>query len=390
METSNYRARSLPGAALAGPNSQPFIDLDDAYPLAQAIVDTIRDPLLVLDQDLRVVTANRAFHQTFRINRQDIQDRPVYELGDGQWDIPELRLLLEDVAPQHAVIEAYEVERDFPVIGRRLMLLNAREVVNRRNSRNLILLTFEDVTDRRATECEIKERLRQKETLLQEMQHRVANSLQIIASILLLKAQTVQSEETRLHLRDAHQRVMSVAAVQQQLLAANPGEPIEIGPYLSRLCETLAASMTDESRPIALKVKVEGGTASSAEMGSIGLIATELVINALKHAFADDRAAGLIVVAYKATETSWRLAVSDNGVGTPEGHLKLDKPTSGLGTIIVEALAKQLDARVEIWRNRKGTTVSITHGTSDRAWPPLTGSGGRWLPQSNGGSVAVV
>jgi two-component sensor histidine kinase len=390
METSNYRARSLPGAALAGPNSQPFIDLDDAYPLAQAIVDTIRDPLLVLDQDLRVVTANRAFHHTFRINRQDIQGRPVYELGDGQWDIPELRLLLEDVAPQHAVIEAYEVERDFPVIGRRLMLLNAREVVNRRNSRNLILLTFEDVTDRRATECEIKELLRQKETLLQEMQHRVANSLQIIASILLLKAQTVQSEETRLHLRDAHQRVMSVAAVQQQLLAANPGEPIEIGPYLSRLCETLAASMTDESRPITLKVKVEGGTASSAEMGSIGLIATELVINALKHAFADDRAAGLIVVAYKATETSWRLAVSDNGVGTPEGHLKLDKPTSGLGTIIVEALAKQLDARVEIWRNRKGTTVSITHGTSDRAWPPLTGSGGRWLPQSNGGSVAVV
>jgi chemotaxis protein methyltransferase CheR len=115
-----------------------------------------------------------------------------------------------------------------------------------------------------------------------------------------------------------------------------------------------------------LKVQVEGGTASSAEMGSIGLIATELVINAFKHAFVDDRAAGLIVVAYKATETSWRLTVSDNGSGTPEGHLELDKPPSGLGTIIVEALAKQLDARVEIWRNPQGTTVSITHGTLDR------------------------
>jgi PAS domain-containing protein len=87
MEASNYRARSLPGAALAWPNSQPFID-DEAHPLAQAIVDTIRDPLLVLDQGLRVVTANRAFHQTFRINRQGIQGRPVYELGGGQWDIP--------------------------------------------------------------------------------------------------------------------------------------------------------------------------------------------------------------------------------------------------------------------------------------------------------------
>jgi two-component sensor histidine kinase len=390
METSNYRARSRPGVALAWPNKQPFIDLDEAHPLAQAIVDTIRDPLLVLDQNLRVVTANRAFHRTFRMNRQDIQGRPVYGLGDGQWDIPELRLLLEDVAPQHAVMEAYEVERDFPIIGRRSMLLNAREVFNQRNSRNLILLTFEDVTLRRAAECEITRLLQQKETLLQEMQHRVANSLQIIASILLLKARTVQSEETRLHLRDAYQRVMSVAAVQQQLLASSHGEPIEIGPYLSRLCETLAASMTDDSRPISLKVQVEGGTASSAEMGSIGLIATELVINAFKHAFVDDRAAGLIVVAYKATETSWRLAVSDNGSGTPEGHLKLDKPPSGLGTIIVEALAKQLDARVEIWRNPQGTTVSITHGTLDRAWPSLTGSGGRWLAKSNGGSVAAV
>lgn len=375
---------------MAWPNSQPFRDLDEAHPLAQAIVDTIRDPLLVLDQELRVVTANRAFHQTFRMNRQDIQGRPVYGLGDGQWDIPELRLLLEDVAPQHAVMEAYEVEQDFPIIGRRSMLLNAREVFNQRNPRNLILLTFEDVTDRRAAECEISKLLQQKETLLQEMQHRVANSLQIIASMLLLKARTVQSEETRLHLRDAHQRVMSLAAVQQQLLASSHGELIEIGPYLSRLCETLVASMTEDSRPISLKVHVERGMASSTEAVSIGLIVTELVINAFKHAFVDDRAAGLIVVAYKATETSWQLAVSDNGIGTPEGNLKLDKPTSGLGTIIVEALAKQLDARVEIWRNPKGTTVSITHGTSDRAWPPLTGSGGRWLPKSNGGSVAVV
>jgi two-component sensor histidine kinase len=206
----------------------------------------------------------------------------------------------------------------------------------------------------------------------------------------------VQSEETRLHLRDAHQRVMSVAAVQQQLLASSHGEAIEIGPYLSRLCEALAASMTDDSCPVSLKIQAEGGTASSAEAVSIGLIVTELVINAFKHAFVDDRATGLIVVAYEATEASWRLAVSDDGIGTPEGHLKLDKPTSGLGTIIVEALAKQLDARVEIWRNPKGTTVSITRGTSDPAWPPLTGSasltgsGGRRLATSNGGSVAAV
>src|ERR1700686_3077097 len=269
METLNYREHSRPPDALVLPSSPLLIDLDDGRLLAQAIVDTIREPLLVLDQDLRVVTANRAFYQAFRMKRQDIHGRPVYGLGDGQWDIPELRLLLEGVAPQHAVMEAYEVERDFPIIGRRSMLLNARELFFQKNSRKLILLAIEDVTDRRNAEREISNLLQQKETLLQEMQHRVANSLQIIASLLTLKARAVKSEETRLHLEDAHQRVMSVAAVQQQLLASGHGGPIEVGPYLVRLCKTLAASMTDDSHPIVLKVQADGGTASSADAGTI-------------------------------------------------------------------------------------------------------------------------
>src|ERR1700734_1430364 len=187
--------RVPPANVWALPPGQPIRNIDDASALAQAIVDTIRDPLLVLDQDLRVVTANRAFCQAFRMSLQDIHGRPVYGLGDGQWDIPELRLLLEGVAPQHAVMEAYEVERDFPIIGRRSMLLNARELLFQKNSRKLILLAIEDVTDRRAAEREITNLLQQKETLLQEMQHRVANSLQIIASILSLKARAVKSEE---------------------------------------------------------------------------------------------------------------------------------------------------------------------------------------------------
>jgi PAS domain S-box-containing protein len=347
-------------------------------------VDTIRNPLLVLDQDLRVVSANRAFCRTFRMTRQNIEDRAVYALGDGQWDIPALRFLLENIAPHHTVMEGYVVEREFPGIGRRSMLLNAREVLSQRNARKLILLTIEDVTERRAAEREAAELLRQKEMLLQEVQHRIANSLQIIASILLLKARTVQSEETRMHLRAAHQRVMSVAAVQQQLLATSHGDPVYIGPYLTGLSQALAASMTDDSRPISLKVQAEGGTASSAEAVSIGLIVTELVINAFKHAFVGDEAAGLVVVAYEAAETSWRLAVSDNGIGAPEGQLDSDKQRPGLGTIIVEALAKQLDARVEVTRSRRGTTVSITHGTPDRAWLPLTGAGTGLPPKSNG------
>jgi two-component sensor histidine kinase len=98
----------------------------------------------------------------------------------------------------------------------------------------------------------------------------------------------------------------------------------------------------------------------------------------------------MVVVAYEAAETSWRLAVSDNGIGIPEGQLDSDKPRAGLGTIIVAALAKQLDARVEVTRSRRGTTVSITHGTSDHAWLPLTDAATGLPPKSNGNSVAVA
>ena len=201
--------------------------IEDGRGLAQAIVDTIREPLLVLDKDLRVVLASRSFYATFKMDMQHVQGCPVYALGEGQWNIPELRSLLDRIVPQHTAMEAYEVEQDFAGIGRRTMLLNARKVFYKGDSNTTILLAIEDITERRAAEREMAELLKQKETLLQEMQHRVANSLQIIASILLLKARTVQSEETRLHLHDAHQRVMSVAAMQEQLRGSGHGELIE-------------------------------------------------------------------------------------------------------------------------------------------------------------------
>ena len=165
-----------------------------------------------------------------------------------------------------------------------------------------VLLAFEDITDRRAIETQVQELLREKDMLLEEMQHRVANSLQIIASILLIKARTVQSEEARRQLEDAHQRVLSVSAVQQHLHIAGRNEPIEVGSYLSKLCETLAQSMIGDSRPISLKVEADAGTAVSREAVSIGLIVTELVMNALKHAFPALKPGAAIVVSYKVAD----------------------------------------------------------------------------------------
>jgi len=339
----------------------PFTVIPDPAALAQAIVDTVRDPLLVLDNDLRIVAASRAFYQIFNLVDQDVRRHLIYEIDDGQWNIPELRTILETIAKDHATVEGYEVDRDFPRVGRRIMLLNARKVFYAEGTHTTTLLAFEDITDRRAVEEKVQELLREKDMLLQEMQHRVSNSLQIIASILLMKARTVQSEETRLQLEDAHQRVLSVAAVQQHLDTAGRGGLIEVGNYLSRLCETLAQSMIGDSRPISLKVDADPGTVASHQAVSIGLIVTELVMNALKHAFPKEKKDGAIVVSYKVADADWKLTVSDNGVGTPV--LSASQKKGGLGTSLVQSLAKQLGAQVDIVSDANGRAVSIIRAT---------------------------
>jgi two-component sensor histidine kinase len=345
---------------------EPFKDIEDAWALAQAIVDTVREPMLVLDGGLRVLAVSRSFYLTFQVSQQDVLGRPLYALGDGQWHIPALRKILENIIRERAAMDAFEVEHEFPRIGRRIMLLNARSVFYADHSHTTLLLAFEDITERRAIEQEkeellrqTKELLQQKDVLLREMEHRVGNSLQIIASILMLKARSVTSEETRQHLHDAYERVMAVAAVQGHLHASANYDQIEIGPYLSRLCESLAASMIGDSRPISLQVLVNGGTAVSAKAVSLGLIVTELVINALKHAFPKDRPDGQVIVSYEIDGSNWKLAVSDNGIGKPD---VIDTPAkSGLGTTLVKALAQDLRARVEFVSGPGGLNVSLTH-----------------------------
>ena len=340
---------------------EQFTAVADACALAQSIVDTVREPILVLDKELRVIAASRSFYSAFRVSPEETQGRLLYALGDGQWDIPKLRVLLEKIIPEKGVMEGYEVEHEFPSLGHRTMCLNARQVFYKEGAGTTILLGMEDITERSILEREKDELLRQKDVLLEELQHRVSNSLQIIASIILLKAKTVDSEETRRHLQDAHQRVMSVAAVQQHLHASAVSGNIDVAPYLSKLCEAIAHSMIGDNRPISIKMAGEGGHATSRQAESLGLIVTELVMNALKHAFPDDKVEGQVIVAYDMAGTDWKLSIADNGIGKPDGVFA--QPKTGLGTGIVKALAQQLGAKVETLADPQGTTVSVTHAT---------------------------
>lgn len=363
----SYRSRTGFGS------DPPFVmidlpNLEDAQKLAQAIVNTIPEPFLVLDDKIRVLAASRSFYEKFKVDPEQTRGHLLYSLGDGQWDIPALRILLETIIPEKTAMDGFEVEHDFPNLGRRTMLLNARKVLYDDSSLSTILLAFSDVTDRRVIEREkanllqqTEELLRQKDTLLQEMQHRVANSLQIIASILLLKARAVTSEETRLHLHDAHQRVMSVAEVQRHLHTSISVDQIEVGSYLSKLCSSLAASMTGEDNPVAINVVADKEWIGSDKAVSIGLIVTELVINAIKYAFPLLKAEDAIFVTYEVDKSDWKLIVSDNGIG--KNTVTTSETAGGLGTAIVQALVKQLDAKMDVASSAKGTSVSITRAT---------------------------
>lgn len=122
---------------------------------AESIINTVREPLIVLDQDLRVVSASRSFYEVFKVKPEETVGRLLYDLGNKQWDIPKLRELLETILPQQTTFDNYEVEHDFAIIGRRVMLLNARQIERRRGKERIILLAIEDITARKEMEKEI-------------------------------------------------------------------------------------------------------------------------------------------------------------------------------------------------------------------------------------------
>ena len=214
-----------------------------------------------------------------------------------------------------------------------------------------------DVTSQRLADKVRDDLVREKQLLLHEIQHRIANSLQIIASVLLQSARKVQSTETREHLRDAHNRVMSIAMLQKHL-SSTAVENVVLKSYFEDLCASIGASMIGEPQRLVLTSEVDDSAVDSDTSVSLGLVVTELVINALKHAFPGGTQKGTIKVGYKSDGTAWTLVVADDGVGMPKDP---EDRKPGLGTGIVEAVASQLGAIVSVTDEAPGTKISIVH-----------------------------
>src|SRR2546423_1543655 len=183
--------------------SEPVVE--DIRNYALDIGDTVREPLLILDTTLRVRFANRAFYQTFHVSSEETENRLIYELGNGQWDIPDLRTLLEDVVPKSSVFNDFELEHTFPVIGRRVMLLNARKLQAGHHG-ELLVLAMEDVTERRRSEEEVakaKEAAeaanRAKSAFLANMSHEIRTPMNAILgfSQLMLRDQALNHQQNQ-------------------------------------------------------------------------------------------------------------------------------------------------------------------------------------------------
>jgi two-component sensor histidine kinase len=317
-------------------------------------------PLVLLDARFVVQAASATFCQAFGLDPDVVTGSELFTLGAGEWNLPKLRSLMNATLTGSAAIPEYELDL---VQGSRVrhLILNAQRLAFAEPGDVRLVLAVSDMTASRDAERQKDELVREKDelargkqVLLQELQHRVANSLQIIASVLMQSARKVQSEEARTHLNDAHHRVMSIATLQRQLAEKATGA-VALRPYITDLCASIGASMIADPGRITITPTIDDTKASSDVSVSLGLIVTELIINALKHAFPDKLQHGKVLVDYSEEGSAWTLTVADDGVGRPA------KAELGLGTGIVEALAKQLQAIVEISDAHPGTLVAVIH-----------------------------
>lgn len=241
--------------------------LRNSHVQAQGIVDTVSEPLLVLDETLRVQTANRAFFETFQVDRDETIGQPLHELGNGQWNIADLQRLLVEVIPRAAAIINYEVEHEFPALGRRTMLLTARRLHHPDSPSRLMLLSILDVTERYQRDAA-------REMLFDELRHRMKNLLSVTQSI---ARQTSTENRTAEEYRDDFLGRFEALVDAQDLAFSDQGEGA-----LSALVERVLMPYTPQPDAIVL----ESGSAirlAPQTLQSLSLVLHELATNAAKY-----------------------------------------------------------------------------------------------------------
>jgi two-component sensor histidine kinase len=324
------------------------MNLEDLYRLlrnghvqAQGIFDTVADPLLVLDENLCVQSASRAFFATFKVGRDETIGQHLYELGNRQWDIPELRHLLEDVIPKSTAVVDYEVQHQFPGVGQRTMLVSARRLFHPDNNSRTLLLSIVDATKRREREAE-------KDLLVGELRHRMKNLLGLVQAI---ARQTSVQGRSGEEYRDAFLGRFN-ALVQAHEVAFSEDDEMGLKELVERTLEPYASDPALVLMAAGPAVPLVAG-----QVMSLSLILHELATNAVKYG-ALSAPSGQVRVRWEvegASARRLRLVWQETG-GPPAAA-----PNSlGFGTKLIEFAARhELGGQVELNYTSAGLEAEI-------------------------------
>jgi len=319
-----------------------------SWQLTQSIVDTIRDPLVVLENDMTIVTASKAFLTMFGATEDEAQGKRLSELGQHQWDVPALRNLMEKVLPEDKPIESFEIEDDFPGLGRRVFNLNARKIFQIGNHVTRILLVFEDITDR-------KQRERDALSLTNEISHRIKNNLQIIVGLIAYEARSMPEVYVRGY-NAMQARIGAIAQLYDLISQSSRGRTIAVDAYLREIAKTMSASLLGESTGIEIEVKAEALEIDPDYAVPFGLLVNELATNAIKHAF--PKGVGRVVLSVEQVGDQIELTVADNGVGMKDKDLA--KTPEKRGSDYVAIFVRQLGGVIVAAPSKgAGTTIRV-------------------------------
>lgn len=325
-------------------NNSDRTDLKTALAFAKSIIETVREPLIVLGMDLRVQTVNHSFYRTFQVSFEEVENRFIYELGNGQWNIPDLQMLLETVLSKNITFEDFEVEHEFQHIGRKCMLLNARQIVQEGVATGMILLAIEDITERKKIEktlTQFNRKLEQSNRELQDFASVASHDLQeplrkiqAFGDLLLKEYGSLLPDTGQQYL----QRMQNAAARMQILIndllsfsrvttKAQPFVPVN----LNQVAQEVISDLEVHTQSVSGQIDVEPLPTIDADPLQMRQLFQNLISNALK--FHQPNLSPLIKIRAETIHQSssidnaskvveqCQILVEDNGIGFDEKYL---------------------------------------------------------------------
>jgi len=284
----------------------------------------------------------------FGITKAETQGRRVAELGQHQWDVPALRQLMEKVLPENKPIESFEIEDDFPGLGRRVFNLNARKVSQPGNHTHRVLLVFEDITDR-------KQRERDVQTLTNEVSHRIKNNLQVVVGLIAYEARSTPAPCVQGY-KAMQTRIGAIAQLYDLISHSSRGGAVAIDAYLGEIVKTMSASLLGDASGVTMEVRARALDIDPDRAVPFGLLVNELATNAVKHAFPGGK--GRVVLSVEQVGDQIELTVADDGVGMKD--VDLAEITQKRGSDYVNIFVRQLGGVITASGSEgKGTTIKV-------------------------------